>query len=199
MGRPWFAALFCLASVLCVSVAGQCQLGAAVALATQSGPTSVRITEIEVNGPGDDSSPDTVDWVEICNTGTAPVAIGGWVVEAEVDSWSQWGGLRRSDPVPLGTILEPGECTVIERSDRWMTNDTTKSVKLFAEMPLDAGGRVMMLVDEAMCRYPRENPYDHFIDNENNTRTFQLVDVDGYWWWLFREQTRGTWSLGSGD
>jgi len=191
--RCWVA-LVAICWLLAVSVSAIGQVGTAVSPINTSGVSSVWITEIEANGPDDDDSPDAVDWVEICNTGTTPVPIGGWIVEAEVDSWSQWGGLRRSDPIPAGIVLQPGQCYVIERKDRWMTNDNTRSVRLYAAMTLEAGVRVMMLVDEAMWREQRENPYNHFVDNEDDTRTFQLVDVNGQWMWLLREQTRGTWS-----
>jgi len=189
--RQWVG-LVATCWLLAVSVGAVGQMGTAVSPINTSGAASILITEIEVNGADDDDSSDAVDWVEICNTGTTAVSVGGWIVEAEVDSWSQWGGLRRSDPIPAETVLLPGECYVISRKDRWMTNDSTRSVRLYAEMALETGVRVMMLVDEAMWREQRENPYNHFVDNADDTRTLQLVDVSGQWMWLLREQTRGT-------
>jgi len=154
----------------------------------------VQITEIEVNGPDNDSNPDTKDWVEICNTGDIPVEVGGWVVEAEVWSWSQWGGLRRSDPIDADTVLQPGECLIFERANRWMTNDTVHAIRLYALWTNDSGEMAMVLVHK-VTQAPVESIWSNFRDKENDERTLQLtLAEDGEYSWSLQEPTPGSYT-----
>ncbi|WP_431806859.1 lamin tail domain-containing protein [Microbacterium paraoxydans] len=65
---------------------------------------SVAINEIESNG-------DATDWVEVTNTGTAPVDLSGWTV---IDS-DPTGHASETTPLPSGTVLQPGGYLVFDQ------------------------------------------------------------------------------------
>lgn len=69
------------------------------------GGISVVINEVESNDP--DKNPD---WVEIYNAGNSPVDISGWyILDNEPDKH-----LKDTKPLADNTILNPGECYVLE-------------------------------------------------------------------------------------
>lgn len=157
-------------------------------------PVEVIITEIEVNPEGSDLDPGLEDWVELCNTGSMVVQLDGWIVEAEVWSLSQWGGLRWSDPIPQGTELQPGECYVVRRSSRWMTSETTHAVRLYAMLRVaETGEQVIAMIDEAVWGNPIvDNPYAFFSDTKSDIHTHQRCSLEGYPGWVFAPETPGS-------
>lgn len=65
---------------------------------------SIAINEIESNG-------DATDWVEVVNTGSSPVDIGGFTVMDNDPA----GHASQVTPVPAGTILAPGAYFVFDQ------------------------------------------------------------------------------------
>ncbi|MBL5975267.1 MAG: cell wall protein [Candidatus Leucobacter sulfamidivorax] len=68
----------------------------AVAPAANAAPGDIVINEVESSGGS-----GVLDWVELTNTGAAPVDISGWIVKDDNDS--------RTLAVPASTVLAPGE------------------------------------------------------------------------------------------
>ncbi|HHW83701.1 MAG TPA: lamin tail domain-containing protein [Actinomycetales bacterium] len=67
-------------------------------------PTAIRINEVESNG-------DATDWVEIVNASAEPVDISGWTL---MDN-DPVGHAADVTPLPVGTILQPGEYFVFDQ------------------------------------------------------------------------------------
>ncbi len=67
-------------------------------------PPTVAINEIVSNG-------DDTDWVEVINTGAAPVDLSGWTVMDE----DPHGHAAQTTPVPAGTILPVGGLFVFDQ------------------------------------------------------------------------------------
>src|SRR5690606_21449037 len=67
-------------------------------------PPAIAVNEVESNG-------DATDWVEIMNTGDAPIDISGWIV---LDS-DPVGHAADVIPVPAGTILAAGAFYVFDQ------------------------------------------------------------------------------------
>jgi hypothetical protein len=73
--------------------------GLAVPVAVAEELPSVVINEVESNG-------DATDWIELINTGDAPVDVSGWVVKDDYDS--------RTLAIPANTSLAPGAFLAID-------------------------------------------------------------------------------------
>lgn len=67
-------------------------------------PPTVAINEIESNG-------DATDWVEILNTGAAPVDLSGWTLMDNDPA----GHAGETTPLPAGTVLEAGAYFVFDQ------------------------------------------------------------------------------------
>ena len=67
-------------------------------------PASIVISEIMYNPASDETSPGVGEWIEIVNTGTGVVDLGGWLFDDE--DVTNWGA------IPSGTILNPNQIAV---------------------------------------------------------------------------------------
>jgi hypothetical protein len=74
-------------------------------VAAQAANTDIKINEVESSG-GLGAGGTAADWIELTNTGTAPVAIGGWILKDNVDT-------NRFE-IPAGTTLAPGGYAVFD-------------------------------------------------------------------------------------
>jgi hypothetical protein len=80
-------------------------LGLAASLLAAPAEGQVLITEVQVNPNGDDAA----EWVELHNTGTGVVTIGGWTL-------NDYGPTPpREFSFPMGTVLGPGQVVLVAR------------------------------------------------------------------------------------
>ncbi len=70
---------------------------------------SVTINEIESNG-------DVTDWVEVVNTGSSPIDLGGWTVMDNDPA----GHAAQVTPLPSGSILAPGAYFVFDQPSNFV-------------------------------------------------------------------------------
>lgn len=91
-----------ISGVLALALGAGLLVAPLVALPAVAADAGVVINEVESNG-------DTTDWIELLNTSFAPVDVSGWVVKDNDDT--------RTDAVPAGTVLDPGEFFVFTEPD----------------------------------------------------------------------------------
>ena len=83
------------------------------------------------NGIQDEAS-EFEDWLELLNTGTAPVDMSGCYLTDKIDNPTKW-------PIPANTILQPGATLLI-----WCDEDANQG-PLHANFKLSAGGEQILL------------------------------------------------------
>lgn len=131
----------------------------------------VQITEIEVNSPQDDRYGTTKDWVEIQNVGDFAVLVSGWYIEADVRVAGGQAYLRHSGPIPKGTVIPPGACCVVRSKNPLLTNETTRTVRLYAVLSVFDVPKYVRLLDEAAL-----GEGEFFRDTTDDTWTWQRND-----------------------
>jgi len=153
---------------------------------------TVYINEVEVNSEDDDNDLWTVDWVELYNAGGSAVDVSGWYVEAHIACESEactWGGIRWSDPIPAGTIIPPHGYCVVRRANRWMTNEGTHALALYAAVRMTYETVLAIRIDLA-CNGSCDDSYVTFCDTANDKQTIQRIP-DGTGDWVRAEGTPG--------
>ena len=144
-GHIAILAFFCL---MAVSAPGLC---------------NVVINEVELSAPHNESV-----WVELYNTGEAPVDLTGWVVEIEDGAWK--------GTIPLGGIIDPLGFKVAEGEDTWVTTGNG-TVNLY-----DALGEV---VDRASPQNDQSHTYFTYGRIPDGKRTGTSAD------WALLRGSRG--------
>jgi hypothetical protein len=122
----------------------------------------VVINEFELNPPGDDYAPGA-EFVELYNSGPAPVDVGGWKVVST-------HGVPVVVTIPAGVGISPGGFYVVGHSGQWLDN-TDEQIIL-----RDAGG---VEVDRTPVK---SDPF-------NDARTWQRYP-DGAANWVFDTATK---------
>lgn len=156
-------------------------LGAALITSLSMGQATqaeVIISEIMYNADGSDTGRE---WIEIYNTGSATVDIGGWDFKDEDDP-----GI--TDPIPGGTMINPGEALVLIEDQALFEADWGTGINLLvlpgvgttlnlANSPVNPGNEVLMLRDASdvvidTVDYDDNAPWP--LDSPNETSIYVL-------------------------
>lgn len=144
-GNRAILAFFCL---MAVSISGMCD---------------VVINEVELSAPHNESV-----WVELYNTGEAPVDLAGWSVQIEDGAWK---GI-----ISLEGIIDPQGFKVAEGEDTWVTTGNG-TVNLY-----DAQG---VVVDRASPQNDQSHTYFTYGRIPDGKRTGTSAD------WALLRGSRG--------
>ncbi len=90
-----------------------CALALPVGLLALAAPVSAQVVISQVYGGGGNSGATLRnDFIELLNTGDAPVAVGGWSVQYASATGSTW----QVTAIPAGTTLQPGRYLLVQQA-----------------------------------------------------------------------------------
>jgi endonuclease/exonuclease/phosphatase family metal-dependent hydrolase len=127
-------------------------------------PTSIVISEIMYNPASDESSPGIAEWIEVVNTGTSTIDLGGWLFDDE--DASNWGA------IPAGTMLSPDQIAVF--FDAGFTSTAT----FRAEWSIPAGAIVVGITWGSLANAPAAVGDEVLVLLDSSAMQMDAVDYD---------------------
>lgn len=101
----------------------------------------VLITEIMADNGEYDTNGKAYDWIELCNTGSAPVDLSGWgLTESKTDLYAF--------TFPSGTSLKAGEYALIYCCGEDKNADRPQNKTYYAHYKLSSSGETVRLTDK---------------------------------------------------
>ena len=126
-------------------------------------PPSLVISEIMFNPDSDEAEPGIAEWIEIVNTGTQAVDLGGWRFDDE--DATDWG------VIPQGTTLVPSQVAV------FFDEDFTDEASFRSAWSVPSTALVIGLAWGNLANSPSDtNEILELLDNENELQ--DLVNFD---------------------
>ena len=116
----------------------------------------VLITEIMADNGEYDTNGKAYDWIELCNTGSAPVDLSGWgLTESKTDLYAF--------TFPSGTSLKAGEYALIYCCGEDKNADRPQNKTYYAHYKLSSSGETVRLTDKdgnevQAVKYPLQYP-----------------------------------------
>jgi len=135
---------------------------------TVAEPPSIVISEIMYNPDSDESEPGVAEWIEVVNTGTSTVDLGGWLFDDE--DATNWGA------IPAQTDLAPGQVAVFF-DDEFTTAATFRSAWSISSEALVVGITWGSLANTPSAT----SEILELLDNSNTQMDLVNFDDSGVW------------------